>query len=391
MKSGKILASILCAVLLASDCLRHGFGSNLALCQNVSGAPSLPKVRGSLKKSQDYRGVELADISIVDKTRLFAVGAQKREGEPEQAVLLGTSDGGKTWRRMLVNRGMWFYAVHFINPKIGWIVGYDGLILKSTDAGMTWIKQRTPVESSFIRIQIIDQQSGWVMGKDGELLHTSDGGNSWTSHKLEGHGWVWSKRSGHEFRGWLTSFYFSDNLNGWLVGQEGKVYQSTDGGVSWESRGTSLIRNIPEWGKSVVTFQAVKFLSTKVGFIAATVRPKEERDLPPKGILLKTEDGGVTWACTVVTREDSLVRVEILNDKEIWAIPGFGNRLLRTENAGKTWISVNLPDEVGRAINVRFVVSQTGWLISNDGMFADEILYTVDGGRTWTEAKLGTQ
>ena len=395
MKSRETLPFILCAVMLAGESVQLGFGSHLTPPRNVSGGTRLPTLPApaSYKTtgSWDSWEVRLTDIGILDKTRLFAVGRQSRKGEPEHAVLFGSSDGGRTWRRMLVDRNKWFYSVQFINAQIGWIVGYEGLILKSTDGGMTWTKQRTPTESSLMSVQMIDQRSGWVLGRDGELLHTSDGGDTWLSHKLEGHGWVWSNRSRDEFMGWLTSFYFSDRLNGWIVGDRGRAYQSTDGGVSWKSRGSSLVRNIPGWEKSDVDFKSVKFLSTKIGFIEATVAPSAERDVSPRVMLLKTEDGGATWARTVVIPGDSFGGVEILNEKEIWAIPGFGDRLLRTENGGKTWINLDLPDSGGTPIDVRFVDSQTGWLITGNGIFLDEILYTVDGGRTWTDAKLRTE
>lgn len=390
MKRAKTLSLLICA-LVAPSLGADSLGSNLALSWSPCRTVNLFNVRVSLTKrsieSPQARGFQVLDINVLNNRMLFAVARGNDNRQAEYAAVLGTSDGGKSWHTLLSHPDMWFYSVRFVTSTTGWVAGYDGLVMKTTDGGMSWTKQHTGVHSALIRIQMIDQKTGWVMGRDGELLHTSDGGRNWRSHKLKGHGWVESNNSRKEFAGWLNSLFFSDHVNGWIVGGEAKVYHSTDGGVSWQPV-PSVAVNIPGWQNSRVTFHTVKFLSAKVGFIAGTVTPKVEREVPPKGVLLRTEDGGVTWGFLVVTPEDSLADIELLTDREMWSIPGFGDRLLHTGNGGKTWSAVK-PDE-GMAMHVKFADLRTGWLIVSYGMFMDEILYTVDGGNTWARGVLPT-
>lgn len=48
----------------------------------------------------------------------------------------------------------------------------------------------------------------------------------------------------NEFKGWLNYFSFADENNVWIVGDQGQVYQSTDGGANWQSRGIELSRGV---------------------------------------------------------------------------------------------------------------------------------------------------
>jgi photosystem II stability/assembly factor-like uncharacterized protein len=58
-------------------------------------------------------------------------------------------------------------------------VGQRGQIVVSSDAGATWQQASVPVSSDLTAVYFVDSTQGWVVGHDGVVLHTKDGGDTW--------------------------------------------------------------------------------------------------------------------------------------------------------------------------------------------------------------------
>jgi photosystem II stability/assembly factor-like uncharacterized protein len=58
-------------------------------------------------------------------------------------------------------------------------VGQRGHIVISSDGGATWKQSPVPVSSDLTSVFFIDDKQGWVVGHDGVILHTGDGGDKW--------------------------------------------------------------------------------------------------------------------------------------------------------------------------------------------------------------------
>ena len=58
-------------------------------------------------------------------------------------------------------------------------VGQRGNIVVSNDAGATWKQAPVPISSDLTSVFFVDDKNGWVVGHDGVILHTSDGGEKW--------------------------------------------------------------------------------------------------------------------------------------------------------------------------------------------------------------------
>ena len=58
-------------------------------------------------------------------------------------------------------------------------VGIRGLILVSDDGGKAWRQAPVPVSSDLLDVHFPTPKDGWVVGQDGVVLHTRDGGNTW--------------------------------------------------------------------------------------------------------------------------------------------------------------------------------------------------------------------
>lgn len=340
---------------------------------------------GSLRLPNKPFEFNIGDFSIIDASKLWAVG-QKRsaDGSRLQSIALHSSDGGRSWKTRFADGQNYFFDIHFISKRIGWISGGDGLVLKSTDGGGNWAKQDTQTASPLVDVEFIDQDLGWALSIDGSVLRTTDGGSRWATRQIK-------------VSRFVNHIGFSDRNHGWVVGEGSQAYQTTDGGVTWTSRGRELIGPLDKQSLHDADFRAVKFINAKVGFIAAEIMPKRidgEKDedeeekvgLFNKGVVLKTQDSGRTWSVFLEREFLGLVRGEFPSEEEAWIIHGNDGEVIHTVNGGRSWSRVSsLPTGVKW---IRFADGKNGWAQVGHGWFTDSILYTNDGGKTWAEAKL---
>lgn len=357
---------------------------------NDSDQETLPQFLPALA-DQD-RQFSLSSIDVLDKQNVWLVVREEgtdRLNRPRRSVVLHTSDGGRTWERQFHTeweRELAFPSrhlndVHFVTPRLGWIAGGSGLIFRTTDGGKSWAKQREGTDDSLDKIHFIDPNTGWVMGHESAeaavVLHTKDGGLNWRLSKIS-------------VKGWLNSIWFADGNNGWIVGEKGQVYQSSDAGVGWRSRGNELTNKVKDWRQTDVDFPTVKFLDGRLGFITAQMRQDLGVRFDPRGIIFKTRDGGQKWQAFTGTDRLGIRYADFLDDREAWLVPRDlrTKLILHTDDGGKSWSRIVTP--VAKVLSVSFADSRTGWLVANASDYPDidEIFSTTDGGSTWIESKL---
>jgi hypothetical protein len=81
------------------------------------------------------------------------------------------------------------YAVDYINPQEGWVVGGFGLILHTTDGGQNWDVQDADSEADLFGVDFVDSQNGWAVGYDPEtdepaIFKTTNGGATWAPREI---------------------------------------------------------------------------------------------------------------------------------------------------------------------------------------------------------------
>jgi photosystem II stability/assembly factor-like uncharacterized protein len=143
------------------------------------------------------------ELSAVNSAgnRLFVAGNLHSAAVTMFSTLIGSEDGGKTWREAHDRiRGAGIDRIQFLDAETGWAAGerlqplpQDPFLLVTTDGGKTW--QHRPIfsESAENRLGAIQQfsfasrESGSLIvdrgaGSDSdryELYESSDGGQSW--------------------------------------------------------------------------------------------------------------------------------------------------------------------------------------------------------------------
>ena len=108
-------------------------------------------------------------------------------------ILLGTTDGGATWKTLYATRADNWRTMAFAYATHGWIVGDGGLILATSDGGRTWTRQRSGTTMDLIAVAFADGTHGLAMANHTKttnnpggqftrntLLRTTDGGTTWT-------------------------------------------------------------------------------------------------------------------------------------------------------------------------------------------------------------------
>src|SRR3954447_13123186 len=58
------------------------------------------------------------------------------------------------------------HAVQFVDPRVGWAVGDDGVVWHTLDGGGTWEPQPTFTRASLRSLHFLDALVGWVAGRE---------------------------------------------------------------------------------------------------------------------------------------------------------------------------------------------------------------------------------
>lgn len=149
------------------------------------------------------------DVDFVDAERGWATGVQ--------GVVLRTRDGGATWGPQNIELTTSLTGVDFLDRLNGWISHRDG-VLVTLDGGATWMRRAAGTDDYIYDLHVLNAHVGWAVSADA-ILVTRDTGATWMP-RLEA---VVQPRAVH----------FLDDLHGWVVGVDGLILRTVDGGDTW--------------------------------------------------------------------------------------------------------------------------------------------------------------
>lgn len=222
-----------------------------------------------------------------------------------------------------------------------------------------WSRVRTNSFAWYKDITFVNKDRGWVVGTDGVILSTDDGGATW-------------QPNARFTTDTILQIHFTDESTGWMLcernvyarGNNPTTYlrKTTNGGVKWEKI------EFEDIGRERVTH----LLFGPEGRATA---------FGEGGFFYKLQEDGVTWK-----RFSTMIHFLLLDGNyggdSVGAIVGAGGTIMFTEDAGLTWEKATLIGDTETKLNaVSFGSKKGGWAVGNRG----KIFKSNGGARLWRE------
>lgn len=218
-------------------------------------------------------------------------------------------------------------------------VGQRGHVLLSDDAGKTWAQAEVPVASDLLAVHFPTPDRGWIVGHDGVILHSVDGGRRW-ARQLDGRA-----------------------LGGLLV----EAYRGGD--PKWLAEAERFAAQGAEH-----PFLDLWFDDAGQGFVTGAF-----------GLLLRTADGGRSWQPLMHLADNP-------KGLHLYAVRRIGGELFI---AGEQGLMLRLDRDSGRFVALALPYQGTLFGLAGDDRaliahgLRGHVVRSTDGGRSWALVPTG--
>lgn len=244
-----------------------------------------------------------------------------------------------------------------------------------------WQDQASGVTARLRGVSAVSARVAWASGANGTVVRTVDGGATWQVRPVPG-----AERL--DFR---DVDAFSESVAYILSigpGEASRIFKTTDGGARWVEQFKNTDPKI--------FLDAMTFRDVNRGFAFSD-------SVDGKFVILRTSNGGSTWqqipSAALPPALDgegafagSGTNIAIVGE-HIW-VGTTASRILRSDDFGRTWTVTETPLATGNSTGI-FSVSfrdamhgvAVGGNYSKERDAIDNVVFTSDGGRTWSLAK----
>lgn len=344
---------------------------------------------------------------IPNSENLIAVG--------EGSTILISEDIGESWQHIFnpanLNNNYICNGTYFIDENIGFLYGNGETILKTLDGGYHWeIKYEGDPDYDYDCINDIvfaNESNGFAIANGTQLLKTIDGGESWELLDIG---------ASYGFK----HFEFINNEIGFVYGSTATTYKTIDSGESW-----TLLEQPDEL--PLASISKLSFVNDSLGFISICNNPIKIYRTEDQGLswtevfsdwkvinsnvgefifsddlhgyftlptylgytlsIVRTNDGGLNW------NEEVLDNFGYIHGKafckynaEINLGVGFYGSIIKSNDAGNTWIKKYRKFFSGGIYDIQFLNSEDAYALSNyliSGVTTSYLVKTIDGGVSW--------
>jgi photosystem II stability/assembly factor-like uncharacterized protein len=146
----------------------------------------------------------------------------------ERGHILYSEDNGSTWTQADVDTRAHLNAVYFADAQNGWAVGEDAVIVHSSNGGKTWTRQfdarNADLKGPLLDVWFKNSREGFAVGVYNKIYKTIDGGVTWDD---------WYDHVDNIDEWHLFAIAAVDDENIYLASEQGLLFVSTDGGESF--------------------------------------------------------------------------------------------------------------------------------------------------------------
>jgi len=171
----------------------------------------------------------------------------------------------------------------------------------------------------------------------------------------------------------LHGIYVLDSENIWVVGEEGTILKTTDGGSTWNEISCPVTYNLYN----------VHFINTDTGWVGGDHNSITE--------IMRTTDRGLSWELYTLASESDYGNYDI---EFIYGNPGEPPRgfvsaglslIWRTDDYGENWVGMGFGGcGANSLLSISFINKQEGWFVGEPSATQEvTIVHTTDGGQTY--------
>jgi len=251
----------------------------------------------------------------------------------------------------------------------------------------SWQKQPSNSLARLQGVYFTDAQHGWVVGSNGTLLKTTDGGANWEriilppqfSRDLVREVWALDAQRLRL----LGEYNLTQRPNSAELDARSFLLASDDSDASWQevelARPPDKPRRRAQRNETTPPNEQeqVERLNSPVLTGMAFAGGKNGWLVGESGTIQATRDGGATWQMQYATSRKLFYDVCALDAQQAWIVGG-GGLILRTVDGGANW---NEQPSTGTQTlrAVQFLDARRGWAAGINGT----ILATTNGGNRW--------
>ena len=253
---------------------------------------------------------------LTDRVGWVAGGGVTPHVGTTHGVLLGTSDGGETWTRLVDRSLPLLHFVQFFDLENGVLVceansRIPSGVMRTRDGGKNWEPIPGPAGESWRRGAFADRDVGVVAGKLGRFTSV-------------GAGQVMPPMAGATGLRGFGDVDLQPDRTGWLAGEGGLILTTDNAGVSWRVPESELPRQL----RDAMDFRAVAARGSHVWLAGL-----------PGSVVWHSADRGRTWTSAPTGSPAPLSALHFATETDGWAVGTMG-RILRTSDGGESWQAV---------------------------------------------------
>lgn len=207
-----------------------------------------------------------------------------------------TTDAGASWVAKPSQTVSALYALAKRPDGIIYATGQDGALIRSTNMGDNWSNVVSSTIVTMLDIQFLDNSFGAAVGYAGEMIYTTDGGNNWAV-KLMG------------TPGSITGVWMISTDTMWTIGLEGKMYKTTDAGQNF-------VFSTP----GLNDLNGIYFTDNLNGYVVGSQ------------IILQTVNGGNNWTTMLNPTSNSLKDIHVSPDNRVMYGVGSNGTIIKNIN-----------------------------------------------------------